>query len=166
MPFFSPFYISPQDNHRGYWLLHLAPHPKARQAMVSVLWDQANRVRHFGKSGLEILAFKPDEDDEVYLNGTTFGDFEKPHLLYRIKEELSPYVRKNFPDGVTFKDLLASVCNHTNADRKIVSSALCELKTDNELVIKGKGGGDKKGTLFDLTDHDIISSPNQFWLKL
>src|SRR5439155_8839115 len=51
-PFFSPFYIAPVGKHRGYWLLHLAPHARARSAMLDVYWRNANGHRHFGNVGL------------------------------------------------------------------------------------------------------------------
>jgi three-Cys-motif partner protein len=82
--FFSPFYIAPIDNHRGYWLLHLAPHIRARSAMLDVYWRSANGYRHFGHLGLNMLSYKPDAKQEGYLDGRG-----GPHCLDQQTQKLS-----------------------------------------------------------------------------
>ena len=126
MPFFSPFYICPKDNHRGYWLLHLAPHTKARQAMVSVLWRKSNRVRHYGKTGMEILSYKPDDDVERYENGFLFDGFEKTQLINQLCKEIPQIIEKN-EDGTSFKVFVESVCNRTNADKSSLEAAVKKI---------------------------------------
>lgn len=161
MPYFSPFYISPKDNHRGYWLLHLAPHPKARQAMVAVHWRQANRIRHFGKSGTEILAYKAEEDENVYLQGVTFDRYEKTNVHKKLYQELPKILENKFTEGVSFNDMLADICNYTNADQGILSESIIKLFEEGDIKITGRNGGKKRKGAISINGSDILFPQDQ-----
>lgn len=165
LPYFSPFYIRPSDNHRGYWLLHLAPHYRARQAMVEVLWKKANRVRHYGKTGLEMLSYRPDEDEKNYLSGRDFDQLERTELVNRLLIELPEVIRKH-ESGILFRNLAASICNDTNADLPTIQDALKSLHNGNVIAIEGDKGGKKRGEILNIPENNIIRPRKQAYFNL
>lgn len=165
MPFFSPFYISPADNHRGYWLLHLAPHHRARQAMVSVQWRMANRIRHFGKSGLNILAYKPDEEEELYLDGTSFGDFEREIVNEKLEQDLLELISTDHSDGIPCKELMENICNGTNADKEMIIQSLNALARKKEVSFFDTKGKERRSEKLTASLGDVVSVPSQKWFS-
>ena len=71
---YSPFYIEPEGNHRGYWLLHLAGSARARSAMTQIHWSKANRSKHYGHLGYDMLSYKPSLDQTQFIQGMSFDE--------------------------------------------------------------------------------------------
>lgn len=161
--YFSPFFIMPQRNHRGYWLLHLAPHPRARQAMVGVHWQTANGTRHFGKTGLEILTYKPEINAENYLSGISFDSLEKNHLLSALARELPDVIFATYPNGTSYSNLMAELCNQTNADVSSIQEILACLYQDQQISISGPNGGPKRIGNRSMASKDLIVPKRQKW---
>lgn len=66
-PFVSPFSINNPDGWR-YWLIHFANVYRARQVYNNVLHQNSSDQAHFGRSGLNMLAYDPAHDDgSLYL---------------------------------------------------------------------------------------------------
>lgn len=143
-PFFSPFYIEPVDGHRGYWLLHLAPHERARSAMMDVHWKHANSHRHFGHSGLDMLAFKADADATGYMEGMSFNELTLGSMKDKLLDDLAREVRNHHPQGIKFEDFLKTVSNHTMATRGMIAETIQELVMKSELVATGPKGNRKR----------------------
>lgn len=59
--FSSPFSINNPDGWR-YWLIHFANSFRARQVYNNVLHQNASYQAHFGRSGLNMLAYDPARD--------------------------------------------------------------------------------------------------------
>ncbi|HYG23357.1 MAG TPA: three-Cys-motif partner protein TcmP [Verrucomicrobiae bacterium] len=164
MPFFSPFYIEPTDSHRGYWLLHLAPHERARSAMVDIFWRHANNVRHFGNTGLNMLAYKPDMNSTEYFAGMTFNDVTRSNVRKSLTSDFARVVRDSHHEGTTFRDFAKLYCNQTMADESLMSDVLSTLAAEGEITITGPSGGLKRSQ--KISGIDIISPCTQFQLQL
>ncbi|WP_148218094.1 three-Cys-motif partner protein TcmP [Opitutus terrae] len=160
---FSPFYIEPEDNHRGYWLLHLAQNQRARAAMTSIHWSKANRSKHYGPRGYGILSYKPDLDPTLYINGMSFDDTSRVECQALLAEDYGRLVRDNFQDGITYSALADKTCNETIADGAMLDSALWQLFTDNEVEIQSRTGCPKRSRT--LTSTDVIVPKKQLVLS-
>jgi three-Cys-motif partner protein len=159
--FFSPFYIAPIDNHRGYWLLHLAPHIRARSAMLDVYWRNANGHRHFGHLGLNMLVYKADAEQEGYLGGFAFDDFTKGKAKDQLKADFARVIRDSHAEGISFREFGKKYCNQTIANESLIATALEELSRDGQIVVLGPKGSPKRSET--IGGNDIILPCNQLF---
>lgn len=150
--FFSPFYIEPYDNHRGYWLLHLAQKQRARAAMTKVHWSKMNRSKHYGPRGYGILSYKPDLDQTQYLEGMRFDAQTRDHCQTLLAQDLGQLIREGFAGGVPFQTLADRTCNETIADSEMLEEALWLLYADNQIEIESITGLEKRARTFRPTD--------------
>lgn len=150
--FFSPFYIEPQDNHRGYWLLHLAQNQRARSAMTTVHWSKANRSKHYGPRGYGILSYKPDLDPTLYIQGMSFDDTSRGECQAQLASDYARLVRDQFQDGINYSALADRTCNETIADGVMLDDALWQLFTQNEVEIQSQTGRPKRSRTLNPTD--------------
>jgi hypothetical protein len=159
--FFSPFYIAPIDNHRGYWLLHLAPHIRARSAMLGVHWANANGHLHFGHLGLNMLSYKPEADPSGYLNGFAFDEMTKENAKKGLKEDFARVIRDSHNDGISFQAFSEQYCNSTIADEVMMAQTIEELSAEGKVIIRGPKGKAKRSE--SITPNDIILPCNQLF---
>lgn len=150
--FFSPFYIEPQDNHRGYWLLHLAQNQRARAAMTTIHWSKANRSKHYGPRGYGILSYKPDLDPTLYIHGMSFDDTSRGECQALLANDYARLVRDQFQDGISYSALADRTCNETIADGVMLDDALWQLFTQNEVEIQSQTGRPKRSRTLSPTD--------------
>ena len=163
-PFFSPFYIQPEGRHRGYWLLHLAPHARARSAMADVHWKNANGSRHYGRRGLGMLAYKADGNPEDFLAGMSFSESIRRDSKVVLMEDLAKRIHADYPNGVAFWDLVHALCNETMANISLIGEALSDLAHEHELIITGPEGGLKRSG--EVAARDVIRPSKQLLLSL
>jgi len=157
--FFSPFYIEPQDNHRGYWLLHLAQNQRARSAMMQIHWSKANRSKHYGPLGYDILSYKSDLDPTLYLIGMTFDDSTRANCRNQLAQDYARLVHDRFHEGLRYEDLADRTCNDTIADNKLLSDVLWQLYGENEIEILSPTGQPKRALKFNA--HDVVRVKRQ-----
>jgi three-Cys-motif partner protein len=150
--FFSPFYIEPHDNHRGYWLLHLAQNQRARSAMMQIHWSKANRSKHYGPLGYDILSYKSDLDPTLYLKGMTFDDSTRANCRDQLAQDYARLVRDKFHEGLQYADLADRTCNDTIADDKLLDDVLWQLYSANEIEILSPTGKPKRALGFNAKD--------------
>lgn len=62
----SPFSIHNPNGWR-YWLIHFANNHRARQVYNNVLHENDNTQAHFGRAGLNMLAYDPAKEGQLYL---------------------------------------------------------------------------------------------------
>ena len=143
--FFSPFYIEPANgNNHGYWLVHLAPRLRARNAMMDVYYKKQSHIRAFGNTGLRMLAFLPDVEPTGHLTGFHFDN----ETLLRAKKHLAADLLKEFrqlyPHGVTFKQFCVDRINDTIANESLLGESVVMLAQQGEINIYGPNGGQKR----------------------
>lgn len=161
--FFSPFYIAPVGNHRGYWLLHLAPHIRARSAMLDVYWRNANGHRHFGHLGLNMLSYKATGNQEGYLTGFAFDDFTRASAKTELKSDFARVIRDSHQDGTAFRHFAAKYSNQTIANEALIAETLEELRRDGEIDILGPKGNPKRSD--KIASDDILLPCKQLFFE-
>jgi three-Cys-motif partner protein len=154
-PYFRPFFIEPHNNHRGYWLLHLAPHYRAHNAMSEVIWEQGNYMRHYGGDGTRLLdlSYRGGIHD---IFGELFNEKAKEHHVNGLIRDLPDIIWKCGETKVS--DLIESTCNNTAASQDMYTKSILKLRNEGEVIIRGKSGGEKRGNIISPSD---IILPNK-----
>lgn len=157
-PFFRPFFIEPEDNHRGYWLLHLSPHYRAHNAMSEVIWKKGNYMRHYGGDGAKIfdLAYKGCINDTPNLFGETFNDQSKEEHLNGLVRDIPELIWNS--ESTRINSLIETTCNNTAASIDMYFESLSRIRDQGDLIVLGKSGGKKRGNSINPTD---IIVPNK-----
>lgn len=157
-PYFRPFFIEPENNHRGYWLLHLAPHYRAHNAMSEVIWRHGNSMRHYGGSGTRIfdLSYKGGHVDIPDLFGDTFNSNAKVQHFKGLSEDLPRIIWQS--DSIHVEELIQKTCNQTAATKEMYLESLRQISEQQEIIIIGKSGGAKRGGKIGMSD---IVLPNK-----
>lgn len=156
--FFTPFFIEPQEHHRGYWLLHLAPHPRARDVMLGIHWNRGNDFRHYGGLGMDCLSYKPETSYSLF---SFDKDFRQQNVA-TLANDIPRMVADQYPEGVTVEQIIQLKCNDTVANSNIFKESILLCWEQNGLDVKGKKGGDKTSRTID--DKDILLPKRQFIL--
>lgn len=86
--FVSPFSIHNPGGWR-YWLMHFANSHRARQVYNDVLHDNASEQAHFGRSGLNMLAYNPEFDGGLYLFDSSGRSSAAAELIHDIPRFVS-----------------------------------------------------------------------------
>lgn len=156
--FFTPFFIEPLAHHRGYWLLHLARHQRARSVMLDVHWDHGNDFTHCGGMGMGCLAYKPQMDYPLF----KFNQDFRQQTIDVLAEDISKVVSDQYPDGITVEQLIQLKCNDTVANNDIFKESVLSCREQNGLEVRGKKGGNK--TSQTINNQDILLPKRQLIL--
>lgn len=151
-PYVSPFSINNPDGWR-YWLIHFARSYRARQVYNNILHKNASLQAHFGRSGLNMLAYNPKHDEEMlYLFDDNGRASAKTQLLGDI-----PRLVTEAGDAMSVTEFYESIYNITPAHTDDVHAAIIE-NPDLE-VITPAGGERRKANTIGI--NDIIKVKNQ-----
>lgn len=161
-PFFRPFFIEPDSNHRGYWLLHLSPHYRAHNAMSEVIWNNGNYMRHYGGSGTKILelSYKGEVDASPNIFGSTFNEEAKEIHIEGLVRDLPDIIWKK--DSIPVSLLMESTCNDTAASREMYKDSILNMRDQGDIIIYGKSGGKKRSNTVNPTDILIPQRQQRF----
>lgn len=156
---YTPFFITSPTSHRSYWFLHLANSPKANDVVKTLHWSVSNHFEHFGKAGRAMLGYDPSQPPTSQL-AFDFGDSARDRTIRALIEELPARIQKEFPNGVTLKDLYAGVCNETPADKDTLGAAVNQLCRDHALE-KAGAAGEERDLATKVNDADVIRTAQQ-----
>lgn len=140
--FVSPFSINNPDGWR-YWLIHFANNNyRARQEYNNVLHQNSSMQAHFGRSGLNMLAFDPTHDESsLYLFDPSGRERAKEQLLEDI-----PRLVTEFGDAVGVSQFYSSIYNMTPAHMDDIHAAMID-NPDLEVVTETGGERRKYNTI-------------------
>ena len=144
-PFVSPFSINSRDGWR-YWLIHFANFYRARQVYNNILHDNSSAQAHFGRSGLDMLAFDPiHEDGSLYL-------FDAPgrHTAQEQLFDDIPRLVAESGDVLGVADFYGHIYNSTPAHTADVHAAI--INNPDIEVITPAGGERRKPNTIAVTD--------------
>jgi three-Cys-motif partner protein len=159
---YSPFYIEPEGNHRGYWLLHLAGSARARSAMTQIHWSKANRSKHYGHLGYDMLSYKPNLDQTQFIQGMSFDEESRTLCEAALKEDFSRLIKDVHKDGITFKEFLDRTTNKIIATAPMVRDVVWQICQSKDFEVRCPSGKSKKSV--NLADDDVIIPRKQFFL--
>lgn len=134
-PYVSPFAINNPDGWL-YWLLHFANEPKARQVYNDLLHDNAGVQGHYGRSGLNMLAYDPRNEGTDYL----FAEDDRKRALEELHDDI-PKVVSEFGDAVKIADFIRTVSNETPAHSFDLAQAMIN---NPDLIVQTENGGERR----------------------
>lgn len=151
-PFVSPFSINNPTGWR-YWLIHFANSYRARQVYNNILHDNSSAQAHFGRSGLNMLAYDPShEEGSLYL----FADSDRAVAKGQLLEDIPRLVSES-GDALIIGDFYSSIYNSTPAHADDIHAAMIE-NPDIEVITENGGERRKPNTI---TVNDIIKIKKQ-----
>lgn len=134
--FVSPFSINNPEGWR-YWLIHFANAHRARQVYNNVLHDNSSEQAHFGRSGLNMLAYDPShEDGALYLFDVSGRQSAHAQLLSDI-----PRLVSESGDVIGVADFYAGIYNATPAHSEDIHQAIIE---NPDLQVITPAGGERR----------------------
>lgn len=132
----SPFSINNPEGWR-YWFIHFANSYRARQEYNNVLHQNSSMQAHFGRSGLHMLSYDPDNDSNtLYLFDISGRSAAKDQLSEDI-----PRLVTDFGDTVRVGEFYESIYNMTPAHMDDVHSAIIE---NPDLQVVTETGGERR----------------------
>ena len=108
-PYVSPFSINNPDGWR-YWLMHFANKPRAREVYNNILHDNSSTQAHFGRAGLNMLAYNPDEDGKLLL----FDIDARSASIEQLHDDIPRHISAS-GDAMSMEDFLKSAYSATSA---------------------------------------------------
>lgn len=167
--FFTPFFIRNNDGHGDYWLLHLSQHPRARDVMTEVHWQNSNYFIHYGGAGLNMFHMNGyDPAFDANLNGQStldfvFDDIARQASISLMTDQVARILHEQ-ECGLSFGDLFVDTCNTTPASKAIYKDSLGELLTYKQICIMTKGGGQRFSSqqIVD-SDHIVLAPQKSFF---
>ncbi|KCZ61434.1 three-Cys-motif partner protein TcmP [Hyphomonas atlantica] len=128
----SPFSINNPTGWR-YWLIHFAKKTRARQVYNNILHRNSSAQAHFGRAGLDMLHYDPNEDATLYL----FKDEDRKRATEQLYDDI-PRRLANSGDAIQVEDFYQDIYNHTPAHSDDIHQAI--IKSPDLTVITPNGG--------------------------
>ena len=160
--FYTPFFIRGDDTHRGYWLVHLSSHYRARDEMLNIHWKIGNNLQHFGSAGIDMLGYRSDNDEsytkQLFLNEEFRFDHDAAEKVRNsLIEEIPKLIYQR--GSIQHSDLLNKIFNHTPANREMISEVLWEGVESKEFSIRRRNAKNIK-------DGDVITASRQMVIRI
>lgn len=146
----SPFSIRNPNGWR-YWMLHFANNYRARQEYNMVL-HSAGELAHFGRSGLHMLHYSPEQDARLYLFDSDGRITARNQLLQDI-----PRLVSESGDAMPVGEFYEAAYSETPAHKDDIHAAM--LGSEDLEIVTTNGGVRRKGNTIDVSD--IVRLKNQ-----
>ena len=144
-PYMTPFSIHNPDGWR-YWLMHFATSYRARQVYNDVLHKNSSQQAHFGRAGLDMLAYNPrDEEGFLYL----FEDDDREYSRNQLPDDIEKVVYES-GDVIMMDDFYRIAYNATPAHSEDINGAIIENR--NLEIITPSGRPRRKAGRISLDD--------------
>lgn len=160
--FYTPFFITSEKSNRSYWLVHLSGHTKARDEMAKVHWMFKNHFSHYGKAGLNMLGFDPDQDLPQQISDGAFDFYFDDNAENRTTTALLEDIPRKLTElgDTRYGEFFTQICNSTPAHSDQIKEALMSLASQNILTVAGPGKRGRR-TASGIEVDDIISVSKQ-----
>ena len=155
---YTPFFIRSKDAHRDFWLVHLSGHATARDVMVGLHWEQNTSFAHYGKAGLNMLGYDPDEDPLITgqrpLSNFYFDETAESLCVNSLLNELPDRIAEH-KNGIDFDSFFSAWTNTAPATSQIFKLAIRQLVAFGVLKVTDKTGTIKRACV--QRGSDVIS---------
>lgn len=159
--FYTPFFIVSRESHRAYWFLHIANNVRAHDVVKTLHWQVENHFEHFGRPGLVMLGYDPNEDFALLSQQEfRFNQTAEERTRVALLEELPRRVSLCQTSHVTFVDLVRQLSNETPATEAMLAKAVSALCVGGELEKVGEKGQRRAATTLPLSS-DLIRVARQ-----
>jgi len=139
----SPFSINNPDGWR-YWLMHFSNVYRARQVYNNILHEEDATQAHYGRAGLNMLAYDPRDEVSLYLFDADSRHAAKESLY----EDIPRFVAES--DTLAVEEFYASAYSETPAHSDDIHDMIIE-NPDLE-VITDSGGKRRQGNTIKAGD--------------
>lgn len=151
----SPFSIHNPKGWR-YWLIHFANSHRARQVYNNVLHDSDNTQAHFGRPGLNMLAYDPAKEGQLYL----FDGDSRKAAKFALYDDI-PRLVLDQGDTMPVMDFYASVYSETPAHSDDIHEM---MMTNPDLeVLTPTGNARRAANQIDVGDTLRVKSQKSFF---
>ncbi|WP_386175281.1 three-Cys-motif partner protein TcmP [Sulfitobacter sp. R86518] len=130
--FHSPFSINNPEGWR-YWLVHFSKNYRARQVYNQVLHDNASSQAHFGRSGLNMMSYNPDDEGSPYF----FDTAAREGALRALYDDIPDWI-KSSGDAMLVEDFYQSAYNDTPAHANDINEAIM-INPDIQVITPNGG---------------------------
>jgi hypothetical protein len=131
--------------------------------MTQIHWSKANRSKHYGGIGYDMLSYKPDLDQTPFIEGMSFNEESRKRCQAALTIDLARLLRDSYKEGVTFKHFLSGITNKIMATAPMVQDVIWEICQTKEFEMRCPSG--KTKTTAKLADADIIMPRQQFYFE-
>jgi hypothetical protein len=132
----SPFSIHNPEGWR-YWLIHFANSYRARQEYNNILHQNSSSQAHFGRSGLNMLAYDPSEMGSMLY---VFDEAGRTEAKKQLHDDI-PRLITNYGDVIGVGEFYASIYNATPAHMLDIHSVMIE---NPDLQVLTEDGGERR----------------------
>ncbi len=159
---YTPFFIRSGDSNRDYWLVHLSNHPRARDVMVGLHWNEKNSFVHYGGAGLNMLGYDREYDSAIGgltlpTNEFHFDKVAEESTQNQLLEDL-PRRISELPEGITFDELFTQLTNESPATKNMFRECVTQLSREGFIQIFNNSGLGKPLPSVQLDSNRIILS--------
>jgi hypothetical protein len=140
--FYTPFFIRSSDAHRDFWLIHLSGHHRARDVMVGLHWEQNTSFAHYGRSGLRMLGYDQETDQE-WTQQSLLPAFHFDCIALAAPLTYLINCQHDFTGSEgqkTFEDIFSQLTNETPVTAEIMSEVLSDLARQGVIHVHDKTG--------------------------
>lgn len=134
-PFVSPFSINNPKGWR-YWLMHFASSYRARQVYNDILHQGGESQAHFGRSGLKMLSYDPNEDGSLYLFNSDSRELAKKALY----DDIPRFVAES-GDTISMNDFYSAAYSETPTHSDDIHEMIIE---NPDLEVITESGGERR----------------------
>lgn len=128
----SPFSINNPSGWR-YWLMHYASNYRARQVYNNVLHQDGAQQAHYGRSGLRMLSYNPQDEGQLYL----FNKDSRKSAKESLHDDIPKLVAES-GDTLSMEDFYATAYSETPAHSDDIHEMIIE--NPDMQVITDSGG--------------------------
>ena len=165
-PFYTPFFMKPEQSRRALWFVHLSRHPTARDVMVQQHWSNYNSIEHYGRGSLDILGWDAlVADPNIQVPLFSFDDNDKNQMKKQLLEELPRELyglASNEP--VTIEALRYKIANNTAAPYAVLDDTILRLRNEREIELVNPDGKKHSPSLQLLKPTTRIAIPDSLSL--
>ncbi|CAN5214963.1 three-Cys-motif partner protein TcmP [soil metagenome] len=156
-PYVSPFSIRNPSGWR-YWMIHFANSYRARQVYNDVLHDNGH-LDHFGRSGLNMLAYDPEREGRLYLFEAEDRAIARTNLLSDI-----PRLVSESGDAMRVNEFYEAAYSATPSHKDDIHAAM--LESEDLEVVTRYGGLRRKGNTISIGDTLRLKAQRSFFPML
>ena len=155
----SPFVFSPFAIHNPngwkYWLLHFTKNYRGRQIYNDILHRNSSSLAHYGRSGLNMLRYDPEQEGQLYL----FDSESRKSALSQLYDDIPNFLEKK-GGLLRVEDFYEGIYNETPAHSHDINKVIFE---SSDLEVKTKMGNERRKA-HTITKNDTIQLTKQLSL--
>lgn len=128
----SPFSINNPSGWR-YWFMHFANSYRARQVYNDILHQDDSSQAHFGRAGLHMLSYNPQDEGQLYL----FNKDSRQSAKEALYDDIPRFVAES-GDTLAMQDFYEAAYNETPAHSDDIHEMIIE-NPDMEVITENGG---------------------------